>query len=299
MQEFYDLNRFVAQAGPYRLEGFSTLNGRDFFRRSVEEIEQNVDVSSNTPLPYTRVETVYHLVSELQRWLLRTDIGITLADTITTGYLDLMTYLSVRAWYFYNFDILWRNLFAICMGESRRIRYEILDLEDATLREELLNSSHRYFVRLEAIYFPTDGYNSDSTDNPFYLHQDSPGCYERYRHDLRRNASRQLLMLIQWLQSTGHRQLYEDFHDWMEDAFFYGMSPIRPMIRFCAEDVLVCRMPFEMAALDLPDGDHHFDMGWLEPDTFDYLQFLSGAPACSARNVRHHGWLPPDPLPDL
>jgi len=295
-QEFFDLNRYVAPAGPHREVSFHALNSRDFLRLLVEEIEQHVDVSSNTPLPYTRVETVYHLILEVRRWLLRTDIGITLADTITTGYLDLMTYLTVRAWYFYNFDILWRNLFAHCMGESRRIQREILDLEDAALREELLNDSYYYFVRLEAISFPTDGYNSDSTDNPFYLHQDSPGCYERYRYDLRRNASRQLLMLIQWLQSTGRGQLYEAFHDWMEDAFFYGMSPVRPMIQFCAEDVLACRMPFEMAALDLPDGEDRFDMGWLEPDTFDYLQFLSGAPARSARNLRHNGWMPPEPF---
>ena len=172
-QEFFALDRFVARVGPYRAVSFHALNGHDFFRLLVQEIEQHVDVSSNTPLPYTRLETVYRLIVDVRRWLFRTDIGITLTDTITTGYVDLVTYLTVRAWYFYNFDILWRNLFAHCIGESRRIQREILDLEDAALREDLLNDSYYYFERLDTISFPTDGYNSDSTDNPFYLYQDS------------------------------------------------------------------------------------------------------------------------------
>ena len=58
---------------------------------------------------------------------------------------------------------------------------------------------------------------------------------------------------------------------------------------------MMCRMPFEMAALDPPGADGRFEMGWLEVDTFDYLQFLNAAPAHAARNVVPHGWLPRPP----
>ena len=296
-QEFFDLDRFVAPAGIYRLVAFHTLNGRDFLRRSVEEIEQHVDVTAASPLPYIRVDIVYNLFLELRRWLQRTDIGITLADTITSGYLDLTTWLTCRAWYFYNYHVLWRNLFAVCMGESQRIRSDVLGPDGAVLPGNLLDDSDYYFSRIEGISYQTDrGYDSDSTDNPYYLHHEAPEEYVQYRRALRRDASRQLLLLIQWLQRNGHGQLYEAFHDWMEDAFFYGLSPLRSMLQFCAEDVLMCRMPFEMAALDPPDADTRFDMGWLEVEAFDYLQFLNAAPVRAARNVRHEGWMPPEPF---
>lgn len=294
LQGCLDLNRFVASAGPYRELGFATLNGVDFLRRSVEEIEQYTDVSSTSPLPYIRVEPVYYLVLELRHWLQRTDIGITVADTISSGYLDLMTWLTCRAWYFYNYDILWRNLFGICMGESRRIQRELWDPDTAALPENLVNASDNCFSRIELVSSSTDGYDSDSTDNPFYLHHEETRYdYVQYRFALRRDASRHLLLLIQWLQNNGHRQLYIDFLCWMESSFLTGMSPLRPMRRFCAEDVLMCRMPFEMAALEPPGADERFDMGWLEVDTFDYLQFLNAAPAHAARNVVPLGWLPP------
>jgi hypothetical protein len=64
-QEFFDLDRFFAPAGTHRLVAFYTLNGCDFLRRSVEEIEQHVDVTAASPLPYIRVDTVYILFLEL------------------------------------------------------------------------------------------------------------------------------------------------------------------------------------------------------------------------------------------
>ena len=296
LQGVFDSDRFVAPAGPYREKGFSTLNGVEFLSRSVAEIEQYTDVSSTSQFPYIRVEPVHYLVLELRRWLQRTDIGITVSDTISSGYLDLMTWLTCRAWYFYNYDVLWRNLFAICLGESRRIQREIWNPDTAELPGNLLDASCNCFSRIDSVSSSTGGYDSDSTDNPFYLHQgESQEDYVRYRFALRRDASRQLLLLIQWLQDNGYRQQYIDFHCWMESSFLSGMSPLRPMRQFCAEDVLMCRMPFEMAALDPPGAEGHFDMGWLEVDTFDYLQFLNAAPAHAAGSVEPHGWLPRPP----
>ena len=297
-QEFFDLNRFFAPAGRHRLFAFYTLNGHGFLCRSVEEIEQHADVTAASPHPYILVDTVYHLFLELRSWLQRTDIGITLADTITSGYLSLTTWLTCRAWYFFQYHVLWRNLFVACMGESQRLRSAILGPDGAVLPDDLLDDSNYCFARIERISTPTDrGYDSDSSDNPYYLHQEAPEEYVQYRHALRRDASRQLLLLIQWLQGNGHGRLYIDFHYWMEDAFFCGLSPLRSMLHFCAEDVLMCRMPLEMAALDLPDADTRFDMGWLEVEAFDYLRFLNAAPVRAARNVRHEGWMPPAPFP--